>query len=130
MGRPTSPRRGRWFDASNKAQLSTDPAWTFALTWQKQLVDWYGADIITNFNAAWADTEWTPDQVFEKGHVAIIWDGEWRTKMIENDKADIDPATAPFPAADHRPELDGSSRVWGSVLNKSYGFLFKREQTE
>jgi len=105
----------KWFDANNKAILASDPGWTSALTWQKQLVDWYGKDAITKFNAAWVDKEWTPDQVFETGHVAMIWDGEWRTKMIENDKAAIDYATAPFPAADDHPEMYGSGRAGGTI---------------
>jgi multiple sugar transport system substrate-binding protein len=105
----------KWFDADNQPQIATDPGWAAALTWQKELVDWYGAEAITKFNAAWVDKEWTPDQVFETGHVAMIWDGEWRTKMIENDKADIDYATAPFPAADDHPELYGAGRVGGTI---------------
>ena len=36
---------------------------------------------------AWVDKEWTPDQAFETGHVAMILDGEWRTRMIANDQA-------------------------------------------
>jgi multiple sugar transport system substrate-binding protein len=105
----------KWFDDNNKAITSQDPGWAAAFEWQKKLVDWYGADAITKFNAAWVDKEWTADQVFETGHVAMIWDGEWRTKMIENDKAMIDYATAPFPAADDHPELYGSGRVGGTI---------------
>ncbi len=109
------PWGAEWFGSDGKAITSTDPAWASAFTWQKQLVDWYGKDAITKFNAAWVDKEWTPDQVFETGHVAMIWDGEWRTKMIENDQAKIDYATAPFPAADDHPELYGQGRVGGTI---------------
>ena len=105
----------KWFDASNKAVLASDPGWANAFTWQKQLVDWYGKDAITKFYATWVDKEWTPDQVFETGNVAMIWDGEWRTKMIANDKATIDYATAPFPAADDQPQMYGSGRVGGTI---------------
>jgi multiple sugar transport system substrate-binding protein len=105
----------KWFDANNKAILASDPGWASAFTWQKQLVDWYGKDAITKFNATWVDKEWTPDQVFETGNVAMIWDGEWRTKMIANDKATIDYATAPFPAADDQPQMYGSGRVGGTI---------------
>ncbi|MEI6448674.1 MAG: extracellular solute-binding protein [Actinomycetes bacterium] len=105
----------KWFDSSNKAILAGDPGWASAFTWQKQLVDWYGKDAITRFYATWVDKEWTPDQVFETGHVAMIWDGEWRTKMIANDKAAIDYDTAPFPAADDHPEMYGSGRAGGTI---------------
>jgi multiple sugar transport system substrate-binding protein len=105
----------KWFDENNKAITSQDPGWAAAFQWQKELVDWYGVEAITKFNAAWVDKEWTPDQVFETGHVAMIWDGEWRTKMIENDKATVDYATAPFPAADDNPAMYGSGRVGGTI---------------
>lgn len=105
----------KWFDENDKPVLAGDPGWAAALTWQKQLVDWYGKNAITKFYAAWVDKEWTPDQAFETGHVAMIWDGEWRTKMIANDKAAIDYATAPFPAADDHPEMYGSGRVGGTI---------------
>jgi len=105
----------KWFDADNKAITSQDPGWTATFQWQKQLVDWYGKNAITKFYAEWVDKEWTPDQVFETGHVAMIWDGEWRTKMIENDKSTVDYDTAPFPAADDHPDMYGSGRVGGTI---------------
>ena len=33
-----------WVDAEGNSAFSTDPAWTEALTWQKELVDSYGYD--------------------------------------------------------------------------------------
>jgi multiple sugar transport system substrate-binding protein len=110
------PYGAEWFDANNQPVIASDPGWAAAMTWQKQLVDWYGKDPITKFSAAWGgDKEWNTDQAFETGHIAMIWDGEWRIKMIENDKAAIDYATAPFPVADDKPELHGSGRMGGTI---------------
>jgi multiple sugar transport system substrate-binding protein len=53
--------------------------------------------------------------VFEAGHVAMIFDGEWRTKMIQNDGVKFDWATAPFPAADDNPDLYGKGRAGGTI---------------
>lgn len=111
----------KWFNDQNQAIIAQDPGWTAAFQWQKQLVDWYGVSAIDKFNATWVDKEWTPDQAFETGHVAIIWDGEWRTKMIQNDKSTVDYATAPFPAADDHPEMYGAGRVGGTICGIPQG---------
>jgi len=106
---------GEYFDADGKAQLSRDPAWSSALTWQREMIDFYGSDNAKKFVATWVDKEWTPDQVFEAGHAAIVFDGEWRTKMIQNDGVKFDWATAPMPAADDMPDLYGKGRVGGTI---------------
>jgi multiple sugar transport system substrate-binding protein len=106
---------GTYFDADGKPHVATDPAWAAALTWQKQLVDWYGYQAITDFYGTYVDKEWTSQQAFETDKVAMCWDGEWRTKMIANDKAKVNYGTAPFPAADDHPEMYGSGRVGGTI---------------
>ena len=106
---------GTYFGADGKAHLATDPAWSSALTWQRDLIDFYGTDNAKKFVATWVDKEWTPDQVFEAGHVAMIFDGEWRTKMIQNDGVKFDWATAPFPAVDDKPDLYGMGRAGGTI---------------
>ena len=62
------------------------PAWTDAAEWQKQLVDWYGYDNITKFNAAYGgDQEFSASNAFETGKVAMMFDGEWRTAFIKRE---------------------------------------------
>ena len=48
LGRPWG---AQWFDSNGDPQLATDPGWTSALEWQKQLIDWYGYDNIEKFFA-------------------------------------------------------------------------------
>ena len=42
---------GKWTDADGKSTLGTDPAWAKLLTWQKDLIDWYGYDNLVSFQA-------------------------------------------------------------------------------
>lgn len=112
---------GTYFGADGKAHLATDPAWASALTWQRQLNDWYGVDNAKKFYAAWVDKEWTADQVFETGHAAMIWDGEWRTKMIQNNGSKVNYGTAPMPAADDMPDQYGQGRVGGTICGMPTG---------
>ena len=104
----------QWFNSQNQAQLASDPAWTSALMWQKQLIDWYGYDNLEKFFLTYHSTEFNPTNAFENGKVAMMFDGEWRTAFISRDKSKVDYATAPFPAGD--PSMYGSGRVGGTIV--------------
>ncbi len=109
------PWDGQYLDAQGNPQLATDPAWAAAMTWQKQLVDWYGYNNILKFSSTYTPQEWNASNSFETGKVAMVFDGEWRTAMIKNDGSKVDYGTAPFPVADNHPELYGSGRVSGTI---------------
>lgn len=105
----------KWFDSNNKPQFAEDPGWTSALMWQRQLIDWYGYDNITKFYAANVNNEFNPSNAFNKGKVAMMFDGEWRTAFIKRDtKGKLNYGTAPFPAAN--ASYYGSGRVGGTIV--------------
>jgi multiple sugar transport system substrate-binding protein len=106
----------QWFDSSNTPQFAEDPGWAAALRWQKQLIDFYGYEDITKFYAANVNNEFNPSNAFEKGKVAMMFDGEWRTAFIKRDNPSLNYATAPFPAASDHPEMYGSGRVGGTII--------------
>ena len=51
------------------------------MTWQKDLTDWFGYDKLEKFRKSFGD-EWSDENPFEKGRVAMAIDGEWRNAMI------------------------------------------------
>ncbi len=107
---------GKWFDASGQPQLSKDPAWETAFRWQKDMIDFYGYDPITKFYAQYHDAEWGPENAFETGKVAMMFDGEWRTAFIKRDGTGVNYDTAPFPTFDDHTDLYGSARVGGTIV--------------
>ncbi|MFC4116069.1 ABC transporter substrate-binding protein [Nonomuraea zeae] len=109
-----------WYKSDGTSAIGTDPAWKRLLTWQKELVDWYGYDKLEKFRKSLGD-EWGAKHPFFQGKVAIILDGEWRNAMIANDAADLDYGTAPVPVADDRPELYGSGFTAGTVIGVPKG---------
>jgi multiple sugar transport system substrate-binding protein len=117
----------KWFDSSGKAQLATDPAWTAAFQWQKQLVDWYGYTNIQKFFATYANTEFNPNNAFETGKVAMVFDGEWRTAFIKRDHPTLGYGTAPFAVADDKPDIYGSGRVGGTIVGIPKGTSHPQE---
>ncbi|MEU6723784.1 ABC transporter substrate-binding protein [Nonomuraea wenchangensis] len=110
----------KWYNADGTSAIGSDPAWRELLTWQKELVDWYGHDKLEKFRKSLGD-EWSAEHPFHKGKVAMVLDGEWRNAMIALDAKDLDYGTAPLPVADDRPELYGSGFTAGTVIGVPKG---------
>jgi len=106
---------GQYFDSQGNPQLATDPAWAAAMTWQKQLVDWYGYKNILKFFSTYTSQEFSASNAFETGKVAMVFDGEWRTALIRADKSKVVYGTAPFPVDAGHTDLYGSGRVGGTI---------------
>jgi multiple sugar transport system substrate-binding protein len=104
-----------WVDEEGNSSFSTDPAWTEALTWQKELVDWYGYDELVEFGAGAGD-EFSASNAFQTGSVAMNVDGEWRTAFIGREAPDLDYSTAPVPVDDDQPDLYGSGYINGTIV--------------
>jgi multiple sugar transport system substrate-binding protein len=106
---------GKWVDDNGKSTLGSDPAWAKLLTWQKQLIDWYGYDNLVKFQAGLGD-EFSTSNAFEKGRLAMNVDGEWRTAFIANEKPDLQYGTAPVPVDDDNQALYGGGYTTGNII--------------
>src|SRR3954464_1286393 len=104
----------KWVDDSGKSSLSTDPAWAKLLKWQKDLIDWYGYDKLVKFQAGLGD-EFSAQNAFEKGKLAMNVDGEWRTAFIADEAPKMNYGTAPVPVDDDHPELYGGGYTTGNI---------------
>jgi multiple sugar transport system substrate-binding protein len=105
---------GEWVDDAGKSVLGSDPAWAKLLTWQKDLIDWYGYDNLVKFQSGLGD-EFSPSNAFEKGKVAMNVDGEWRTAFIADEAPDLPYNTAPLPVDDDDPDLYGGGYTTGNI---------------
>jgi multiple sugar transport system substrate-binding protein len=82
-------------------------------------VDFYGYDKINKFQSSFGD-EFSADNAFEKGQVAMNIDGEWRIASIAADAPKgLDWGVAPLPVLDSKPELYGAGYVSGNVIGVS-----------
>jgi multiple sugar transport system substrate-binding protein len=104
-----------WTDESGKSILSTSPGWAAMLRWQKELIDWYGYDNLVRFQASAGD-EFSAQQAFERGKLAMNLDGEWRVAFIQAEHPELKFGTAPFPVDDSQPDLYGSGYTSGSII--------------
>ncbi|MEU8268360.1 ABC transporter substrate-binding protein [Sphaerisporangium sp. NPDC049002] len=105
----------KWTNPDGTSAIGSDPAWKQLMTWQKDLVDWFGYDKLEKFRKSLGD-EWSADNPFNKGKVAMAIDGEWRNAMIAADAPDLDYGTAPLPVADDKPQLYGGGFIAGTVI--------------
>ena len=105
---------GKYLNAKGKSILSTQFAWSKLLRWQKKLVDWYGYDNLVRFQAN-AD-EFSASNLFERGKIAMLMDGEWRVAFLQAEHPELKYATAPMPVDDSHPDLYGAGSVNGTII--------------
>ena len=103
-----------WVDDQGKSALAAG-GWDTFLTWSKDLIDYYGYDELTRWQAGAGD-EFSPQNAFQREKMAMAIDGEWRTAFIKNERPGLDYATAPMPVADDHPELYGAGYTTGNIL--------------
>ncbi len=105
-----------WYgETGDRSAVATDPDWQEFLTWQKELVDFYGADNLQRFVAE-AGGEWGGGHAFHHEKIAMMMDGEWRTAFIADLAPDLQYATAPFPVPDDRVESYGVGQIGGTII--------------
>ena len=104
-----------WTDDQGNSSLSSDPGWTKMLKWNKALVDWYGYDKLVRFQAGAGD-EYSAQNAFERGKIAMMIDGEYRTAFIENEHPELNYGTAPMVVDDDQTDLYGGGYVTGSII--------------
>ena len=107
----------KWYDDDLKPTLTSDPNWAKMFTWQKAMVDAIGYDKLQKFAAklGGANSEFSAQNGFETGKIAMMMDGEWRNAFIEGDKSKVKYATAPFPVDPDQAGLYGSGQIGGTI---------------
>ncbi|MCT9934402.1 extracellular solute-binding protein [Planotetraspora sp. A-T 1434] len=105
----------KWTNPDGTSAVGSDPQWKKLMTWQKELTDALGYDKLEKFRKSFGD-EWSADNPFNKGKVAMAIDGEWRNAMLAADAPEVDYGTAPMPVADDQPERYGAGFIAGTVI--------------
>jgi multiple sugar transport system substrate-binding protein len=106
----------KWLTDDGKSAVGSDPAWKTLLTWQKNLVDYYGYNNLAKFKASLGD-EFSADNAFQKGQVAINVDAEYRLAFIKDQSPKLKYGVAPLPTTD--PARYGGGYVTGNIIGIS-----------
>ncbi len=106
----------KWLTPDGKSAIAADPTWKTLLTWQKNLVDWYGYANLQKFRAGLGD-EFSADNAFQKGQVAINVDAEYRLAFLKDQSPNLKYGVAPLPTAD--PSRYGGGYITGNIMGIS-----------
>jgi ABC-type glycerol-3-phosphate transport system substrate-binding protein len=110
-----APLWGAQWQKAGKSALAQDPAWTAMLTWQKSLIDYFGYKKLQKFRQSLGQ-EFSADNPFEKGRVAMSMDGEWRTAFLRDEAPKLAYTTAPMPVAAGQEANYGAGYVTGTII--------------
>lgn len=105
----------KWLKPDGTSAIGSDAGWKQFLTWQKELVDWYGYDNLQKFVAGLGQ-EFSADNAFQKGKVALNIDGEYRVAFLKDQAPDLQFGTAPIPAPDDKAANYGAGFITGNII--------------
>ncbi len=106
----------QYFTTDGKSNLANDPAVEQMLTYQRSLVDALGGfGRLEKYRATFGD-EFSPQNAFEAGKVAMAMDGEWRIANLKADGVKFHWAAAPLPVPDDQEAKYGRGYVSGTVI--------------
>ncbi|MGJ4842942.1 ABC transporter substrate-binding protein [Leifsonia sp. Le1] len=109
-----------WLKPDGKSAISSSQGWTELMEWQKAYVDKIGWDKLNTYTSGLGQ-EFSADNAFQTGQVAMNMDGEYRTAFIADQAKNLDYGTAPFPTADDHTELYGGGYMTGNIIGISKG---------
>jgi multiple sugar transport system substrate-binding protein len=105
-----------YFKADGSANISGDPKFAQFLEMQRGLVNALGGfSRLEKYRSTFGE-EFSPQNAFEAGKVAMQIDGEWRTVSIRDDGVKIKWAVAPLPVPDDQADTYGLGYVSGTVI--------------
>lgn len=107
-----------WLNDDETSAIGSDADWAALLSWHKELVDWYGYDNLQKFTAGLGD-EWSTDNAFHQGKLAMQVDGEYRVAFLQDQAPDLAFGTAPLPVADDAADRYGAGFVTGNIAGIS-----------
>lgn len=110
---------GQWLDKNGKSLIGTSAGWKKLIQWQKSFVDAIGYDKLKAYTAGLGQ-EFSADNAFQKGKVAMEIDGEYRTAFIEDQAKTLDYGTAPTPVMPGYGTY-GASSITGNVAGIAKG---------
>lgn len=119
---PTSwgPAAGATWMKDGKSAIAEDPGWKTLIDWQKKLIDEIGYDKLKAFTAGLGD-EFSANQAFQTGQLAMNLDGEWRIAFLDDQAPDLAYAVAPFPVAAGHEDLYGGGYSSGTIAGIAKG---------
>jgi multiple sugar transport system substrate-binding protein len=105
-----------YFSADGTSNVANDAGLKAAFEWQKGLVDKLGGySRLEKYRTSFGD-EFSNNNAFMTGQVAMIIDGEWRAGMIDDSDSKVNYGVAPFPVPDSMAAQYGKGYITGTIV--------------
>ena len=105
-----------YFGSDGTSNVASDAGLKAAFEWQKGLVDKLGGySRLEKYRTSFGD-EFSNNNAFMTGQVAMIIDGEWRAGMIDDSNSKVDYGVAPFPVPDDLADQYGKGYITGTIV--------------
>ena len=101
--------------------IDSDPGWPVFFNWQKDLIKRLGGYEKLNAWFAAIGNQWTEENDFQTGRVAMMFDGEWRTAFIADQAPEMNYGVAPLPMSSENADLYGAGFLTGNVIGIPQG---------
>jgi multiple sugar transport system substrate-binding protein len=105
----------KYLNGEGKSGLAGNKQWQELFEFQKKLVDFYGKEKLERFKAGLGD-EYSPDNAFHKGKIAMMFDGEFRTAFLNDTAKNVNYGTAPAPMSPSNSAQYGGGLVTGTII--------------
>lgn len=110
-----------WLNDDGTSAIGSSEGWTELLEWQADLIDRLGGyDALATFQAGLGQ-EFSAQNDFQTGRVAMNVDGEYRTAFVADQAPDLDYGTAPLPMAAGHEDAYGSGYITGNIVGIGKG---------
>ena len=103
----------KWIDKDGKSILGQEQGWKDMFSWQKELIDFYGWENLQKFTAGLGQ-EYSADNGFHAGKVAMAIDGEYRTAFLADQTPGLNYGTAVIPTS--KPANYGGGYTTGTII--------------
>jgi multiple sugar transport system substrate-binding protein len=105
-----------YFTSDGKSNIADDAGLKSAFEWQKALVGKLGGySRLEKYRTTFGD-EFSNNNPFMTGQVAMAIDGEWRGGMIDDSNSKVDYGVAPFPVPDNMADQYGKGYITGTIV--------------
>lgn len=103
-----------WLKSDGSSNIGSDAGWAEIIQWQKDFVDKIGYDKLQAYSAGMGQ-EFSADNAFQTGKLAMNFDGEYRTAFIADQAPDLNYSTAPIPTLADHADTYGGGYVTGNI---------------
>lgn len=106
---------GQWIDDQNQPTANHEGNIAALQFWVDNVLSKYGVDNVRRFQSGFGEYA-SPQNPFYTGKVAMVTDGEWQARFIQQYAPELQWAADYIPVPEDQPNLDGTASIASSTF--------------